>query len=1156
MPSPSRPQAARIATGLFLFAGAVLILANLLILAEVPYMPVRYTLALLGRATMLAALGWIVLRGQVGRWASVTLGAAGTVLVALVLTEIGVLEAALGNSLNLSPQQVRRAVGGTLSDAFIVMIMLACAAMLARARRTAQRAEAGERRQRLIFNQSNDAIVVIDVQAGSILEANPAASRMLEYPQDELVGMDLSIIHPSDLPELRAFARTVTRDGGGRTDELACYTKSGRSVPAEIAASPLELNGRQCLLAVVRSITQRREAELELRESLERYRLLVEATRVIPWELDLGTWRFTYVAPQAVEVFGYPLNDWYAADFWSDHLHPDDRQATLRACREASDRQQDHELEYRMFTADGESRWVRDIVSFVHEENGSAMLRGVMIDQSEQKQAALALRESESLRRSIMDNSPDYVAMVDLDGRILFINQTGPHLAEKDVLGFTIYDHAPAEFHGAIRDCFARVAQSGESDHFETEYHAPDGDVAVFAFRVGPFFKDGKVTSLILNSTNITEQKQAEANLRESERRLELAVTGGDLGLWDWNISTGELFFSERWAQNLEYSLDEIEPQLSVWASLVHPDDRQRAMDAMVSHLKGIAPVYVSEHRMKTKSGKWKWVLGRGKVVERDVQGGRATRASGTQIDIDDRKRTTEALQHSEALRRSITDSSPDHVMLLDADGTIQFINRTIPEYTVEQVLGTKVYEYIPASFHEEVSACLSRVCQTAEPDSYVVDHYSPDGAVTIFESYVGPVVEAGEVIAVVVHSRDITARRIEEQRRLQLEQRVLGAQKLESLGVMAGGVAHDFNNLLTGILGQAGLALDDLAEDSPAQDSIESIEKAARRAAELCRQLLVFAGRESFSTQAIELNSVVSEMTELLEAVVSKNAELQLELGEEFPRIDGDSAQIGRVVVNLITNASDAVADQSGSARNITIRTGSVTIGELEAADAIPDTPLVPGQYAYLEVTDSGCGMDDETRKKIFDPFFSTKFTGRGLGLAAVLGIVRGHRGGIQISSRPQAGTTIRVLFPLSTKQQVPVPENRKPRTAPPTPKEAATILVVDDEEIVRAAAGRALERAGYRVLVAGDGREGVDVFKGHAEEVSAVLLDLTMPHRDGRETLAAIRRIRADVPVILSSGYEQQAGSADDHDLTQFLQKPYRPHVLIQKLDGILNG
>jgi len=370
-------------------------------------------------------------------------------------------------------------------------------------------------------------------------------------------------------------------------------------------------------------------------------------------------------------------------------------------------------------------------------------------------------------------------------------------------------------------------------------------------------------------------------------------------------------------------------------------------------------------------------------------------------------------------------------------------------------------------------------------------------------------------------------------------------SRKLESLGILAGGIAHDFNNLLVGILGNAGLALLELPAGSPARPLVEQVEKAALCAAELTNQMLAYAGKGRFVVASVDLSHLVEEMAHLHSAAISKKAILTCDLGEALPAVEGDATQLRQVVMNLLTNASDAVGDESGA---ITVRTGVVDADRRCLEEAYLSEDLPEGAYVYVEVADTGSGMDAETKARIFDPFFTTKFTGRGLGLAGTLGIVRAHRGAICVESEPGSGTTFRVLLPAAGHAAA-SPEPGPPAAGPPVV--TGTVLVVDDEEAVRTVARSALERAGFSVLTACDGREGIEVFRAHADDIAAVVLDLTMPVVSGTEALRGLRALRAGVPVVLSSGYteEDATGRFGSYETTAFVQKPYRPSELVAK-------
>ncbi len=394
----------------------------------------------------------------------------------------------------------------------------------------------------------------------------------------------------------------------------------------------------------------------------------------------------------------------------------------------------------------------------------------------------------------------------------------------------------------------------------------------------------------------------------------------------------------------------------------------------------------------------------------------------------------------------------------------------------------------------------------------------------------------------------ELERQHIEEQRR-QLQTQMLHVQKLESLGVLAGGIAHDFNNLLASILGNTSLAQMQLSSTSSATTYLNEIEKAAQRSAELVQQMLAYAGKGRFLVEDIDFNFLVREMAGLLRTSISKKAQLELELEPNPLRVRIDSTQIRQVVMNLITNASDALGENSGE-----IRLRTRLISELPSAVAEAMGSSL-GPAALLEVEDSGCGMDEKTRERLFDPFFTTKSKGRGLGLSALLGIVRSHKGAVLVESEAEAGSLFKIYLPLLAAEsealaptQPLVPEGQS-NTA--SWQASGQILVVDDEDAVRELASRILERLGFEPLLACDGQSALEVYREHRGKIRAVLLDMAMPRMNGRETLAELQRLDPDVKVILSSGYgEAETTALAEAGKVLFLQKPYRP----QELDGRL--
>jgi signal transduction histidine kinase/DNA-binding response OmpR family regulator len=381
------------------------------------------------------------------------------------------------------------------------------------------------------------------------------------------------------------------------------------------------------------------------------------------------------------------------------------------------------------------------------------------------------------------------------------------------------------------------------------------------------------------------------------------------------------------------------------------------------------------------------------------------------------------------------------------------------------------------------------------------------------------------------------------------LEDQVRHAQKMESLGVLAGGIAHDFNNLLMAIVGHASLGLAEVDGASAVRDHLSQIEATAKRAADLTNQLLAYAGKGRFVIERVNLNRLVEEMGNLLHTAISRKASIRYDLAPDLPAVEGDPTQLNQVVMNLITNASEALGGEAGT---ITVTTGRMQASEKLLREACFENSLTAGSYVFLEVSDTGCGMDEVTLQKIFDPFFSTKFAGRGLGLASVLGVIRSHHGAIRVTSAKGVGTRFRILFPFVAEPAHDAPQAPRPEVRW---KGAGTILLVDDEDLVRAVAELMLRRLGFEVITACDGLEAVDVFRTRKDQVDAVVLDMTMPNMDGNEALAALQKLKPDVRVLMTSGFtaEDVAGGIGRNGRVSFLQKPFNSAMLAEKMQAL---
>jgi len=528
--------------------------------------------------------------------------------------------------------------------------------------------------------------------------------------------------------------------------------------------------------------------------------------------------------------------------------------------------------------------------------------------------------------------------------------------------------------------------------------------------------------------------------------------------------------------------------------------------------------------------------------------------------DVTERKRADAAALENEARLQTVLNSSADYVMMLDRDHRVLFINRVEPGVELDSVIGRPLYEIAPPDDRARVKNHLDRALHEGIRQQYETPFDRPDGTSTHFSSIAVPLVTSGEISGTVVSSRDVTDLKRAEREKLMLQRQVQHAQKLESLGVLAGGIAHDFNNLLMAIMGNADLALHELSPLSPARENIQEVAKIARRAAELTRQMLSYSGKGRFVIESIDLGELFEEIAHFLEVSISKKARLEVDLAENLPAFEGDATQIRQIAMNLITNASEAIGDRIGV---ISLSTGAMHCDRAFLEDSgeflspgLDNNPPAEGLYVYLEVADTGSGMDPKTVEKIFDPFFTTKFTGRGLGLSAVLGIVRGHKGTMKIDSEVGRGTTIRVLFPAIEAPEDLLAEAGKAEAGGGKWQAGGTVLIADDEEAVVAVGKQMLELMGFEVLTASDGRDALRVLSENQGEISCVLLDLTMPRMGGEEAFREIRRLYPGITVFICSGYGEMetVQRFAGEDLAGFIQKPYTTATLREHLSRVL--
>ncbi len=648
---------------------------------------------------------------------------------------------------------------------------------------------------------------------------------------------------------------------------------------------------------------------------------------------------------------------------------------------------------------------------------------------------------------------------------------------------------------------------------------------------------------LLLMIADITERKRAEAEVRSGRERLDFLLSASPSVIYTRKPS-GDFavtFISEGIASQLGYTPSDFLEDPGFLARNIHPEDAPRVF-ADLPHLFETGR-HTHEYRFLSRDGTFRWVHDGMKLV-RDADG-TPREIVGSWTDITEMKRAVEAERESEEKFRLIFENASDGILLADAESLkLEMANRKMCEmlkYSEEEIRRLRILDIHPGKNLPNVLVEFQEAGDGVRTETDITMKRK-DGTVFLADIASSTISIKGKQYLLGIF-RDRTQERM-------LQQQLQATEKMKSLGTMAGGIAHDFNNLLMAVLGHAELALDKISPMSPVRESFTEIMTAARRAADLSLQMLAYAGKASIAPERVGLRELVEEMAHLLKRTISKKAILNLSLEGDLPPIKGDPSQIRQVVMNLVVNASEALGEGSGV---ITVSAGATRCDEEYLQKTELHEALFPGLYVHLEVTDTGTGMDADTRARIFDPFFSTKFTGRGLGLAAVLGIVRAHKGAIKVYSEPCKGTTFKVLFPaLEDASKGPTAVDSSPLA---DWRGTGTILLVDDDESLLALGARMLDLLGFNVLTAADGLQAVELYREKGATIDLVLMDLTMPHMDGAEAFSELRRLNPDVRVVLASGYSQEdvASRFAGKRLDGVLQKPYTLSKLREALAGL---
>jgi len=957
------------------------------------------------------------------------------------------------------------------------------------------------------------------------------------------IGKDsLQRVHPDDRERLTRTVKSLTAANATYETEYRVIPPGGQiSTFRQNARAFFDGDGRMIrLIGMTADITEHKRAEAALRESELRYSEVFDQTSDCIFLVDVtpdGRFKFAGFNPAEEKAVGFSSAE-VSGRFVEDVTGPEVAKWVIANYRRCLQVGTVIHYEEELNLPIGSRHFHTNLIPLRNAAGQIHRIIGVARDITERKRAEAALRESDQRFRAIFTQAAVGLAQTDLDGKWLLLNDrfceiTGYTQAELRGKTFLDITH-PDDREASLVKIRRLLAGEISSNKMEKRYIRKDGAI-VWVTLSTSLVRDQENQPHYFTSVaeDITDRVRAGRALRESEGRLALAQKAARLGIWDCDLTRGTTTFSGEYAKLHGLAPDHPPLMHNEWLGLIHPDDRERVR-GLVRECVERTHVWDSEFRVLWPDGSVHWLLGKGTVFLDDS--GKPVRMAGVSLDITGRKEIESALLESEERFRNMADTAPVMIWVIGPDKQPTFFNKGWLAFrgrTLEQELGGGVEEGIHpddadrcaatyvASFAARGNLQMEFRLRRADGEYRSVlcngvPRFAPGG---VFAGYIGCVTDVTDL------------KRAQEE--------ALARQKVKSVGDLAGGVAHDFNNLLGSILAVAEVALTDMAAGMPGFAEIRSIKAVALRASEIVRELMIYSGQENATLEPVDISRLVDEMLQLLRVSISKRAVLMTDLGKSLPAIQANAPQIRQVVMNLITNASEAIGERDGV---IQVTTERVTLPE--------------GDHVQLAVADNGCGMTEETQARIYDPFFTTKVAGRGLGLAAVQGIVRAHGGAIKLTSQPGEGTTFEVLLPCSGQPSNQDSISQAPSSAEQASGAAGTVLMVEDEEVLRLSVSKMLRKKGFSVVEAADGYSALDLFRARKNSIDVILLDMTIPGASSREVVLEAGKIRPDIRIVLTSAYSRSmAPSLDVPQIKGFVRKPFQIDELVQLLRATLS-
>lgn len=776
------------------------------------------------------------------------------------------------------------------------------------------------------------------------------------------------------------------------------------------------------------------------------------------------------------------------------------------------------------------------------------------------KETTLTARPDDPYKKlfsEMVDGFALHEAVYDTHGRLsgyrfLEVNQAFERITgfqSSYIIGKTVQDIFP-ETCTFLMEVFDRVTTTGTPQIFERYAHDLDTHLQISTYRPAPDL-------LACVVVDISYRKRIELQLIEREQQYRELAEKANTVILRWKANGIVTYINEFGEKLFGFSRAELIGKNVLGTVVPATESTGRNLAELIEEIASTPDKFKNnENENITKEGRRVWIRWNNSAIF-DADGNLAEIIS-LGHDITQHKMVEDALRESEATFRAHVENSFDVIFTLDAAGTFVFVSPAWERhfgYPVSDVLGKS---FAPVVHPDDVQPCveyLTKILSTGQSGTSPVYRVKcADGSYRSFVANGMPYIDTKGQLLFIGVGHDVTGQLEAEHNRLEFERQLLHTQKLESLGVLAGGIAHDFNNLLLTILGNVELASMKIEPKSPAHRLLDQAMLAANRAADLTSRLLAYSGKGVFVISRLNLNDLVNENASLFRTAVARTVSIEMHLAPRLPDIMGDVAQIQQVIMNLITNASEAIEVQAG---RIEISTGQLNCSTVCLAASRLEEKPPPGNFVFIEVSDNGAGMSEQTQQRIFDPFFTTKFTGRGLGMSAVLGIIKAHSGALFLDSTPGEGTTIRVVFP--TTEQTALPE-LPPETIQTAGKKSDSlsgmVLIVDDEKSVLKICVSMVRHCGLTTITAADGAEAVTKFRAHSHEIDLVLMDLTMPNMDGVSAMIELRKIKPDIRIILSSGFNEQEldERIRDQNPSGFIRKPYSLKNLEAELRRVL--